>query len=66
MSKSKLIDEGILELKKLINLGNINDIAPSFIKKELTGFVDMLGTPKFMNSLSLEDVWMELVNISII
>ena len=61
LGKSKLIDQGILELKKLIDLGNIKDIAQSFMKKELTGFINIIGTPKFSNSLSFDDMWMELV-----
>lgn len=66
LTKSKLIDQGILELKKLIDLGNIKDIAPSFMKKELTGFINILGSPNFSKTLTLDDMYMELVKIFLI
>jgi hypothetical protein len=37
------------------------NIAPIFIKKELMGLINILGTPKFSNSLTLDNMWMELV-----
>lgn len=61
LNKSKLLDEGLLELKKSIDQGNVQKISPIFMKKELLGVMNMLGTPKFASMLLMENMHMEFV-----
>ncbi len=61
LNKSKILDEGLLELKKLIDKGNLKNYNPFYIKKDLLGVINMLGNPKFSDSLKLEDMDIEFV-----
>jgi len=63
LNKSKILDEGFLELKKLIDLGNIENKNPFYITKELIGVMNLLGTPKFSSSLTLEHMQIDFVFI---
>jgi len=61
LNKSKVLDEGFLELKKLIDLGNVEEKKLISFKKELIGVMNMLGTPKISNALNFENMHMEFV-----
>ena len=61
LNKSKLLDDGRDEVKRLIDMSKSENKNPIFIKKDLLGVMNMLGTPKFVNFLEFDDMFLQYV-----